>query len=394
MFETSQCQVCKSKKLRPVLNLGDHPLCDDLIRVGSPETCNEYPISVLLCEDCLTANQQTNVRKEVLFTENYHYRARQTADVLNGMAAMVLETKEHVGDLTGKKVMDVGCNDGSLLSIFAVHGAQTFGVEPTGAHKDISSEHSVWGGYYTVDLAREIAVSVGKMDIICFTNVFAHIENFDDLISGGRELCHPKTKILIENHFLGSVIDRNQFDTFYHEHPRTYSVKSFRSVAEQLGMHIEHLSFPKRYGGNIRVILGSDRAMQSLEPFQSAEKGYLEKFKDMAAFVEKWKVEKRAEIEALNAQHGALTAKAFPGRAAILIKLLNLDVSHIKRISEKPGSMKIGHYAPGTRIPIVSDNEISYDQEDCILNLAWHISDEISGYIKGQGFTGTLVNIL
>ena len=59
---------------------------------------------------------------------------------------------------------------------------------------------------------------------------------------------------LIENHYLGSVIKKNQFDTFYHEHPRTYSLKSFVNISKLLECNLIHFSFPKRYGGNIRVI--------------------------------------------------------------------------------------------------------------------------------------------
>ena len=65
------------------------------------------------------------------------------------------------------------------------------------------------------------------------------------------------TKIVIENHYLGSIINKFQFDTFYHEHPRTYSLTSFYYISKILGLKIEHFSFPKRYGGNIRVIFSS-----------------------------------------------------------------------------------------------------------------------------------------
>jgi hypothetical protein len=115
----------------------------------------------------------------------------------------------------------------------------------------------------------------------------------------------------------------------------------------------------------------------------------------MNVFIERWKVETRALIRSLNAKFGPLPAKAFPGRAAILIKLLNLNTSEIAGVYEKVGSMKIGHYVPGTRIPIYSDMELQrLDLSTPIINLAWHISEEIRDYLVGVGYRGKIYNII
>ena len=111
--------------------------------------------------------------------------------------------------------------------------------------------------------------------------------------------------------------------------------------------------------------------------------------------VEQWKELKSQEIKNLVEIHGPIKAKAFPGRAAILIKLLGLDEKSIECVYERPGSMKIGHYLPGTRIPIKSDDELfSASQPPAlILNLAWHISTEIRQFMANNGFEGDIVDI-
>ena len=76
------------------------------------------------------------------------------------------------------------------------------------------------------------------------------------------------------------------------------------------------------------------------------------------------------------------------------MKLLGLDTKHITAIYEKPGSSKIGHYVPGTRIPILSDNEFAVENNAPLLNLAWHISKEINAYMRASGYQGTIVDIL
>jgi hypothetical protein len=70
-------------------------------------------------------------------------------------------------------------------------------------------------------------------------------------------LLKKETLLVIENHYLGGVLDKMQFDTFYHEHPRTYSLESFKYIAKQLNMKLFAVEFVSRYGGNIRVYLSS-----------------------------------------------------------------------------------------------------------------------------------------
>src|SRR5438132_626529 len=108
VFEIKNCEVCGNDKLDAVLDLGAHPLCDDLIPVGDPRVCREYPIEILFCENCVTAHQRFQVPKRELFPTTYHYRSRFTADVLNGMVTLVNSCEKHVPTLRSKKILDIG----------------------------------------------------------------------------------------------------------------------------------------------------------------------------------------------------------------------------------------------------------------------------------------------
>lgn len=118
MKKISECEICGNSELIQVLDLGEQPLCDDLIPIGNDAQCNEYPIKILYCKKCCSAHQMFQVDKEVLFPQEYHYRSRFTKDVLSGMQDLVENCKRRLGDLSGKTVVDIGCNDGSLLDFF------------------------------------------------------------------------------------------------------------------------------------------------------------------------------------------------------------------------------------------------------------------------------------
>jgi len=402
MNEINHCEVCGNHELTPVLDLGEHPMCDDLVPVGDTRVCRSYPIQILYCSRCRTAHQRFQVPKAELFPTTYHYRSRFTADVLNGMRALVSRCEERYGSLSGKDVLDIGCNDGSLLGFFAERGARCIGVEPTDACVEATARgFATYQAFLTPEVADQVVAHHGRPSIITFTNVFAHIEDLPSVIESLRRLMGPQTVLVIENHYLGAVLERHQFDTFYHEHPRTYSWTSFKYIASSLGAVVDEVEFPSRYGGNIRVFLTKTPSSERVgaareESIKQAEAGFADAFELMQRRVEVWRERKGAEVQSLVREHGPLRAKAFPGRAAILVKLLGLDTTTIAAVHEKPGSMKIGHYLPGTRIPIVSD-DVLFEQGDLcrpLLNLAWHISPEIRRYLADKGYTGPIVDIL
>ena len=401
-FEVKKCEVCGSANLESVLDLGNHPMCDDLIPVNATAECEKFPIEILYCKKCDTAHQKYQVPKLKLFPQTYHYRSRFTADVLSGMDALVDSVEARLGSLSGLTVLDVGCNDGSLLDKFSAKGVATIGVEPTGAYVDAEGRsHLIMNNFFSESTARKILEISPRIDIITFTNVFAHIEDLPALLKALSVIMNVDTVLVVENHYLGAVLERNQFDTFYHEHPRTYSLNSFVHIAQTLGREVTAVEFPQRYGGNIRVIIGkpgtaSPEAVSLIKKTLKKEADFYGQFAKMRSFISSWRLKKKAEIQELVKSHGKLPAKAFPGRAAILVALLGLSTEEIECVFEKPGSLKIGHYLPGTRIPIGSDEELftRLPNTKVLLNLAWHIPTEIDTYLKNHGFNGHLLNIV
>ena len=279
--EIKVCEVCHNKKMHNVLNLGLHPLCDDLIGLNEDRVCREFPIEILFCKRCLTAHQRFQVPKKLLFHPDYHYRARMTGSVLSGMKDFVEGCEKNFGSLKNKTVLDIGCNDGSLLNFFKEKGSNTYGIEPTDAALD--SKHETYNMFFDKKTLL-IQKKIKKIDFITFTNVFAHIENLTELIKNIKLISSKETKVIIENHYLGAIFKNSQFDTFYHEHPRTYSLSSFEFIAKSLKKEILDFQFVSRYGGNIRVFIGDGSKSSKTKK----ENEFYENFFKLSKSMNKW----------------------------------------------------------------------------------------------------------
>ena len=391
-FEISRCEVCENQALVPVLDLGAQPMCDDLVPLGDARRSQKYPVELLACENCLTVHQKRQIRKTILFPKSYHYRAAMTQDVIAGMRDLVSVIKEEAGGLAGKIILDVGCNDGTLLSLFKGEGATTVGIEPTDAAEDaLSHADAVIHDFFGPQAVNEYLAVHPAPDIITFTNVFAHVEDLNSTIACVKTLSKEDTFVVIENHYLGAILERHQFDTFYHEHPRTYSLRSFQFVANKLDMAIVSVNFPARYNGNVRVVL---TRRDNPRPISVDETGLIDKFDGMRCYIERHRDEILGQLNQLAVAHGPIPAKAFPGRASILINYFGIDETLISAAYERPQSPKIGHYIPGTRIPILDEREFfAKEGAPILVNMAWHIHDEIQRYVRARGFTGELLEV-
>lgn len=388
-----ECEICYNTELTTVLNLGKQPLCDDLQNSEDESISILHPQEILFCSNCLTAHQKFQIPKEILFKSSYHYRAALTKDVTDGMKDFVDELISIYPLKTPGNVLDIGCNDGSLLNIFRSKNFFTVGVDPTDAILDQNNriDHPV-KAYFDKTTSLYLKEKYQSFDFITFTNVFAHIENLDELCENLNRLVTSETVIAIENHYLGSIVDKKQFDTFYHEHPRTYSAKSFEYIAKKLDMRIKHISMPSRYGGNIRVFLSKNEQIPDSKI--SLDESLLEgKLKSLQLFYEDWKDKTREKIRELCADD-TIAGKSLPGRAIMLINSLELSEREMPYIFEKPGSPKIGKRIPNSKILIKSDDELIRHDIKNIIIWAWHLETEISEYLNELGYTGNIWTIL
>jgi SAM-dependent methyltransferase len=295
-------------------------------------------------------------------------------------------------------ILDIGCNDGTLLNIFKQNiDCTTVGIDPGVAISESQNPPDFALQEYFDDKSSDlIADKFPQIDLITFTNVFAHIEDLGALCQNLKKLISDSTIVIVENHYLGSVLGSHQFDTFYHEHPRTYSIKSFEFIAEMLDLSVVATEFPSRYGGNIRVLMsrriGPTESINSVSLIEkrNAEFDFPERFDSLQQTFYDWRRETRLAILKLVSDFGPLIGKSLPARAVMLISALGLDVDIMNSVYERPTSPKVGNLVPGTNIPILSDELMPLNADQNIIVWSWHIISEIEPYLRKLGFRGSI----
>jgi hypothetical protein len=160
-------------------------------------------------------------------------------------------------------------------------------------------------------------------------------------------------------------------------------------MAQTLGLIITDVKFPSRYGGNIRVTMEKNGNKADLKSFNHLELEFISIFELLQGKYNNWRNESQVILSSL-LEDGPVYGKALPGRAVMLINSLKIDSRMMPAIFEKPNSPKINNFVPGSKIKILSDNELLKVNPKKMIVWSWHIIDEIVEYLDKLGYQGEI----
>ena len=296
-------------------------------------------------------------------------------------------------------VVDVGSNDGSLLNHFKNYNVKVVGVEPTDIAK-IANKNQIetLQLFFNENSSEKILSSHGAAKLITSTNVFAHMSTLGDVMKGIIKLLDKDGYFCFENHYSLEILKKVQYDTFYHEHLRTYSLISLEYLFNNYGLYLFDAQIVTRYGGSIRCLVSKRKKKKTkrFEDLIKLEKKLLVDETDKTYDTFKNQIKNSKEnlvnlLKKLKKDNMKIIAKSCPARAVVLLNYCNLNDQLIDYIAEQPSSLKLNKYVPGTGIKIISDDILLEDQPDYILLLAWHLSEPIIKKWKDKGLNSKFI---
>ena len=397
------CQVCNSKRLDSVLFVGYIPPVNTMPAVGSvPVEEPAYPLEMLRCGDCGLVQIGLEVAPQVLFPESYPYLSGSTRILRSNFADLRVESEGLLKLAKDKLVIDIGSNDGTLLSNFHEAGYPVLGIEPSQA-ADVAMSRGIntLKMYFNRDIARKVAGERGKAQLITAANVFAHIGDIHSVVDGIVELLDENGVFVSESHYLLDLVETIQYDTIYHEHLRYYSLGSLQYLLAAHGLEVFHIKRIPTHGGSIRVysarkgqreILASVKEQLAEEDRRGLTDGSgLKDFRQRVICSKSDLYELIAPLKRTGARIFGIGA---PSRASTLINYVGIDDGILDAVMEVSSSHKLNKYVPGTRIPVLDESLLCKEQPEYALLLSWHIAEELTANLRKAGYKGKFITPL
>jgi SAM-dependent methyltransferase len=378
------CIVCAGAELVPFLDLGETALANKFLteeELTQPE--ESYPLGLSFCRDCAHVQLTEFVPPAAMF-EDYLYLSSASSTLtrhLHGLSDVIVERyRPQADDL----VVDIGCNDGTLLEGFARHGVRTLGVDPARNLAELSRNGSErYVGFFNSDAAAEIAERWGRAAVITATNTFPHIPDLHDFVAGVEKVLAPGGVFVIEAHYLLDLLEQGAFDTVYHEHVSYWALGPMLELFSRHGLAVAEVERLPIHHGQLRVAV--QRAEEAttapsvervLATERAAELDRLETFERFAEETRAIKSELRRTLGDLHGEGKRIAGYGAPAKGNTLLSYLELGPDLIEYIADR-NELKQGRFTPQTRIPVVEPERLLRDQPDYVVLLAWNFADEV-----------------
>jgi SAM-dependent methyltransferase len=387
------CRFCGAGLRRTFVDLGMSPLCETY---PSAEDLNHgetyYPLHVFVCDQCFLVQLEEYESPEDIFGD-YAYFSSYSDSWLKHCDMYCQRMVDRFGLDQRKFVVEVASNDGYLLQYFVRRNVPVLGIEPAGNVAKVAVEKGVptLVRFFGVELASELAAEGRSADLIAGNNVLAQVPDLNDFVEGLRILLKPEGVLTLEFPHLLRLIERNEFDTIYHEHFSYFSLLTTVRIMEAHGLKVFDVEELTTHGGSLRVYAcrGESRT-HNVEPavaklVADEEQAGLASPEGYEGFRQQVKKTKLALLDFLvtAAREGkSVAGYGAPGKSATLLHYCGIGKDLIEYTVDR-SPHKQGRFLPGTHIPIYHPNRIFETKPDYVVILPWNLKDEIIDQLQG-----------
>ena len=396
-----ECQICRSKKIYEILNLGHSGLCDSLLK---KEDLNKheksYPLKLFKCRKCHLLQINYVVNNEEVFHLEYPYKSGITKTLKDLLHSTSKYSVDNFKFSKKPLAIDIGSNDGTLLEGFKNHGFKVLGIEPTNIAKLANKKGiKTIQKFFDYKTAQFIKKRYHKAEVITGTNIFAHINKLDSLMKGVKNLLNPENGIFVtESHYAVNILDEMQFDSVYHEHLRFYLLKPLIFLLNKYNFNVIDASRIPNYAGSIRVTatlnkkIKPNKNIKQILDMEEKEGFYSEKkYKQYAKKVIKVRKDLNEMLWKLKLNKKKIVGVGCPGRSITLLSYCNISNQLIDYIAEQNSSLKLNMFTPSTHIEIIDEKHMIKKQPDYALILSWHYGKNVMKNLRNKGFKGKFI---
>ncbi|MDO8639227.1 MAG: class I SAM-dependent methyltransferase [Candidatus Daviesbacteria bacterium] len=380
------CRFCLNKNLIKVIDLGNQPAANAFLSNKQLKEKEPYfPLKVNICSKCGLLQLTHVVSPDYLF-RNYVYVSSTSPVFVAHFEKYAQSVYKKIKLNKDSLVIDIGSNDGILLKPFKKLGMKVLGVDPA---RKIARQATKNGiptipEYFDQQLANQIIKKWGFADAITFNNVFAHVPYIDELILAANKLLNNEGVLIIEAPYLVDLLQKNLFDTIYHEHVSYLSVRPLQTLFKRFNMTILDVEETDSHGGSIRVFVKKNESKrkveESVDEFIKTEKklglANAQTYKKFAKKIDQNKKDLNKLLRKLKSKGKTIIGYGAPAKGNTLLNYFDIGPEILDYIVDD-SSYKQGLFTPGMHIPVVSSEEILTTKPNYIFILAWNFADSI-----------------
>ena len=375
------CRVCDSTNLEPAIDLGAQPWCNNFLRADEVGKEPYYPMRVVYCHDCATAQLDYTVPKETMFG-NHTYLSGVTRSLSAHFQAVAQDLDQRFfASVLGKSVLDIGSNDGTQLKHFQALGYEVLGIEPSKTTAEIAVAAGVPTRqvFFNARVARELG---WQFHLINAAGVFFHLEELHSVTDGIREALRPDGVFCVQFLYMKRIVENMAFDQIYHEHLLYYNLQTIETLLNRHGLALFDAYLAPIHGGSMIGFVGhqgtrppSARLQDLRAAEDAAGSNAFATYTDFAKRIEQMRVENRAYLTRAKAADKRIYGFGAPVKGNTLLNYFGVGTQFLDCLVEK-NELRGGLYSPGQHIPVVLERDI-VQPPDIYYVLAWNFKQEI-----------------
>ncbi len=378
------CRFCENQTTS-VIDFGDMPIANHFAKSTDFDTYR-FRLSASLCNECFLFQLDEQPKPELMFHENYPFFTGLSSTMTQHFGEMAIRSLDEVDrDLSDIQVMEIGCNDGTLLANLAQAKIRHLGVDPSANVVKLARDKGVDAqvDFFGFDTASRIKAMRGEFDLILAANVICHIPDIRDFAKGIECLLTESGRFIFEEPYAGDVLAKTSYDQFYDEHVYIFSCLSVSNIFSQFGLELIDISHQETHGGSMRYTLArtgkrpvKPAATEQLEWELSNGLDQLSAYLKFAQNCENRKVELRGLLSRLKSEGKSVAGYAATSKSTTILNYCEIDSNLIQYISDSTPE-KQGTLTPGSHIPVVTPEFLREQKPDYVVLFAWNHEKEI-----------------
>lgn len=372
------CRICRSKKLTSVVKIKPQYIASTFVKTNkdNPKAKIKIPMTLLLCRNCGLAQLKETVEPDFLY-ESYFYRSSVNNTMNRDLREVVADVTSRVELKPGNGVLDIGCNDGLMLTFFK-DSLRRVGIDPA---KNID-----WSGLpKSIEIVNDYFPSkklLGqKFKIITTTAMFYDLDDPNKAVQDIKKLLDKDGVLCIQVSYLYDTIRDMNFYDICHEHLEYYSLKTLMYLIKKNGMEVFDASTNNVNGGSIRILAAHKEAKrpksENLEYILLREQVFLlEDPRTYKIFSKLISMSARRAKDYIKKQSGLVIGLGASTKGNVLLQLCEIDKKMLPFISER-NPFKVGLRTLGTDMLLISEDDARRKNPTCIFVIPWNFKAEI-----------------